>query len=604
MSKLFPSKDKKKASKGCFIVLIGPDGCGKSTVTSGLIKIAEDLFEDIWHFHWRPKLLPKLRSNKNSENNIQKDTAPPSTSKYGSIISTIRYLYYWADFILGYWFIIYPKKIKSSLIIGERYFPDILVHPERYGFNVPRWLMRASSILVPQPDIIFLLTGDPDEIHARKQELTVEQIGNQLAHYADELTNWKTHALIDTSSGANHVIDEIISHIKNIVDSKKDDSRYSLIKKHAFPAIGTTKLLLDSSMPIRLASKLYSPSSISGKISLSVVKLFGYTLRFPIFRKIESYNFGYLPLHEIEKTVRDSHSNKNISISYYLGNKGPRSKVTAQISSGNKITCYTKIGTGEEVISLLENEYKTLNDLKASLGDFIPTPMKLINFSGYTYLSQTAPSSDTTKRPHLLTEQDSDFILKLFKSAKRTLSIHEYYEEHDLHNRINNLTKLAGIKPVISVLKQTTEKLLSSDLHEIKVGYCHGDYTAWNTLYLKDHSLYIFDWEYSCDNGPAISDLFHFLRMPRHMALKLPPQETVRQILETSSDHYKVLVSHAKSLDINDESLPEYLALYLIQEILRHAETKQTGEKADKLPESQITQIQYLSDCLSYYIEH
>jgi len=601
MSKPLNNTNRTTRPKGCFIVLIGPDGCGKSTVTSGLIDKTNKTFNGVWHFHWRPKLLPKLKKNKKQTNEAAISEAPPSTSKYRGPISTIRYLYYWADFVLGYWFIIFPKKITSTLIIGERYFPDVLVHPERYGFSVPKVLMRITAALVPQPDAIFLLTGKPEDIYARKQELSIEEIREQLASYTEELTHWRSHALIDTSNGADCVIDSILTHI-NTISTRDNSLSNNFIQKYAFPSIGQSRLLLDPSMPIKLISKLYSPGSTPGKTLLLFAKLTGYTFGRLTFRKIKSYDFGLLPLHKSETIIRNQYKDSQISISYYLGNKGPRSKVTAQVSCAKKIIAYIKIGNGDEVTELLANEYKTLNQLKPFLGDSIPLVSKLINDDNHVYLTQSAPLQETRIREPLLNLNDSELISTVFNSTMKKLSVNNYCKELNLTERISSIEKIQNTNEIVNILNSTIKNISTSQLREIVVGTCHGDYTIWNTLYLENNSLYIFDWEYSRDNGPAFSDLFHFLRMHMQLVLKSSPENIYKTILDSNSGHYRILKDHAIKLNINPEELPEYFSLYLIQEILRHAETGSCNEIAIKILPSQIEKISYLCDCLSYYV--
>ena len=589
--------------KGRFIVLLGPDGCGKSTVTSGLINNQNNLFSGVWHFHWRPKLLPHLRRKKKQSDDItpvSTSTPPPTTSKYRGLTSLIRYLYYWLDFILGYWLIIYPKKIRSELIIGERHFPDVLVHPERYGFAVPMPIMRITSMFVPNPDIIFLLTGEPEEIYARKQELTVEMITEQLKNYSDELTHWKSHALIDTSDGADHVIESIQLHIDNSRLPTEPNVTTS-VKKYAFPSIGTTRLLLDASMPVKLISKLYSPGSFSGRSLLSMANALGYTFGVFIFREIKSHDFGALPLCKAEHIIREQYDD-DISISYFLGNKGPRSKVTAQISRGDKIDSYTKIGFGDEVTHLILNEHEVLNSLKPILEHSIPIATSLINEDKYVYLTQTAPLQDSKKRNHLLSANDCDFVMKILNTTMRKLHTDDYSKELNLDERINSIANQPDTNQLVSSLNSALDKFHTSTAGEIVVGRCHGDYTMWNTLCLKDDSLFVFDWEYSRTNGPALSDIFHFLRMHRQMTMKLMPEETCKSIFDKSSDHYYLLKDHAAKLNIDLELLPDYFALYLIQEILRHAETGSSSELTSKIYPSQLPQITYLTDCLACYV--
>lgn len=198
---------------GFFLVLIGPDGCGKSTITNRLLDIMQRGYRQTWHFHWRPTLLPRLGGSRTSEQNREEASTPASVSKYRGPVSLFRFLYYSLDFIAGYWLRIYLKKAQTTFIIGERYFPDVIVHPARYGFSTPHWLMRFTGHLVPDPDLVVLLSNDPHEIYRRKAELHPDTIANQLAAYEVEIPHWGKSAVVDTNGSP----DDIAGHIVQLI---------------------------------------------------------------------------------------------------------------------------------------------------------------------------------------------------------------------------------------------------------------------------------------------------------------------------------------------------------------------------------------------------
>lgn len=70
--------------------------------------------------------------------------------------------------------------MRGSLIIGERWYYDVIAYPARYGFSLPGWLLSLGGYLVPKPDLTLLLEADPHVIHDRKPELTVEQVSQQI----------------------------------------------------------------------------------------------------------------------------------------------------------------------------------------------------------------------------------------------------------------------------------------------------------------------------------------------------------------------------------------------------------------------------------------
>lgn len=201
---------------GLFIVIMGPDGSGKTTVTSLVQSKLKQRFLRHWRFHWRPNLLPKLSKfgrQKQQAHDSDRSADIPEMAIYNPATSFVRFLYYWLDFLLGYWLLIFPKRMRDTLVIGERYFPDIFVHPVRYGFALSSTLMRPFSWFVPSPDMIFLLTDDPERIFARKGELSIELITTQLEKYQNEIRNWNNPVIIDTKSGPEHAAEIICKHV-------------------------------------------------------------------------------------------------------------------------------------------------------------------------------------------------------------------------------------------------------------------------------------------------------------------------------------------------------------------------------------------------------
>ena len=198
---------------GIFVVIVGPDGCGKSTINTETTAALTRAFRKTWSFHWRPCFLPKL--GKASTNSNFSDNTPSQKSKYKGPISYIRFIYYWLDFLLGYWVVVYPKKAQSTFIIGERYYLDILVHPERYGFSCPQWFIKLFGFFIPKPDLTILLSADPQQIHDRKPELPVNIIDEQIHKYTSAIKNWGESSIIDTSQSITDSKNELVNKVLN-----------------------------------------------------------------------------------------------------------------------------------------------------------------------------------------------------------------------------------------------------------------------------------------------------------------------------------------------------------------------------------------------------
>lgn len=164
--------------KGKMVVFLGTDGSGKTTVINKINTECNSLYHNILVEHWRPNLLarPKISRNVNNENDYSQ---PHKLKPYGKIVSTLRFLYYNLDYILGYYFKVLPVKIKGGLFIFDRYYFDYYIDKQRYRMNISDTAIRTFERFIPKADILILYSGNIDVIHNRKEELTLNEIREQ-----------------------------------------------------------------------------------------------------------------------------------------------------------------------------------------------------------------------------------------------------------------------------------------------------------------------------------------------------------------------------------------------------------------------------------------
>ncbi len=198
----------KKPKRGLFIVFFGTDGSGKSTVADKLIKSLSESNVPVTRFHWRPRVLPPKNKEKIFKYDVTKPDDMPSRPL---ILSLILYLYFYLDFLLGYFKLILPGLRKGEFVIYERYFYDVLVHPVRYRLKPMNWLGKILSKILPSPDLMVILHGDPEVIYGRKKELPIEEIERQQSLFK-KLFLHEVHAkFIDvTSMTPDSVVSEIL----------------------------------------------------------------------------------------------------------------------------------------------------------------------------------------------------------------------------------------------------------------------------------------------------------------------------------------------------------------------------------------------------------
>jgi thymidylate kinase len=177
---------------GFFVVLIGPDGSGKSTIADALLSspIAEKLFFKGHYFHGRFNYLPEMKvlftpwrwyykNNRENHAIFQGDTKEPeldTTPPYSSLRTCVYLTYYIIDYLLGHFFR-WKASIARKLIVADRYFYDYYLQKE--FSNCPSRLLDKLQYVIPKPNLIVYLRNVSDVIYARKQELTIAEIDRQ-----------------------------------------------------------------------------------------------------------------------------------------------------------------------------------------------------------------------------------------------------------------------------------------------------------------------------------------------------------------------------------------------------------------------------------------
>ena len=103
-------------------------------------------------------------------------------------------------------------KIRSSLIIFDRYFDDVLADPKRYRYRGSKTLVKFTRIFIPKPDLYFILTTDSKIIFERKKEVPFAELENQVKAYK-ELGDDKKYFNIDVNRLPIKITEEILDII-------------------------------------------------------------------------------------------------------------------------------------------------------------------------------------------------------------------------------------------------------------------------------------------------------------------------------------------------------------------------------------------------------
>ena len=162
---------------GLMVACLGPDGAGKSSVTAGIQSTLRQCFRSTNSFHLRPNVLRGAAASR------QPTTQPHGKPARSYCASIAKFVFLLSDYWLGYWVRVRPLLVRSSLVVFDRYFDDVIADPQRFRVRRLTRLAGFVSGMIPAPDIVLVLDARPETIHSRKQELDVSEIGRQREAY-------------------------------------------------------------------------------------------------------------------------------------------------------------------------------------------------------------------------------------------------------------------------------------------------------------------------------------------------------------------------------------------------------------------------------------
>ncbi len=201
---------------GLVIALVGPDGCGKSTVAAAVARLLGQAFPtaEPLHLHLRPHLLPDLavlfRAGRRSKAAVAVDT-PHALPPAGQLSSAVRVTYYGLDYLLGWWSAVLPRaRFQRAAVVFERYVFDVLVDPRRLRLDLPLGLRDALARGAPRPDAVVLLDAPVAVIHARKAELPEAEIARQLTAYRALIGRLPEGSVVDANKSPERVAWEVV----------------------------------------------------------------------------------------------------------------------------------------------------------------------------------------------------------------------------------------------------------------------------------------------------------------------------------------------------------------------------------------------------------
>lgn len=196
------------------IAFLGTDGSGKSTIIEAICPIlSEAMNMEVKYEHLRPNYLPSLgvalgKRTKEAEENFGPVTNPHNSRPSGFVGSMMRLFYYLIDYTYGYYKKVYLSK--GLIWIFDRYYYDYLIDPLRYRIKIPSVIIRIFGHIIPAPDFIFCLGGDPVAIYSRKPETDIKEVTRQVSALRTFCNNSNRSYWVDTTQDIDSSVSDVL----------------------------------------------------------------------------------------------------------------------------------------------------------------------------------------------------------------------------------------------------------------------------------------------------------------------------------------------------------------------------------------------------------
>lgn len=189
---------------GLTIAVLGPDGSGKSSVAARVSAELAQAFRRTRYQHLKPRLWAAKPSS--TEAGAAAVTDPHAKPLRGRWLSTAKLFHFWATYVLGGLLQVFPARIRSTLLIFDRYYHDILADPCRYRYGGSLALAHKLGRYVPHPDLVFILDAPAELLQRRKKEVPFAESKRQRMVYLSLAREFANAHVIDAALPMERVV--------------------------------------------------------------------------------------------------------------------------------------------------------------------------------------------------------------------------------------------------------------------------------------------------------------------------------------------------------------------------------------------------------------
>jgi thymidylate kinase len=212
-------------NKGMIITFSGVDGAGKSTIIEQIKGELEKKYRKrVVVIRHRPSLLPILSTYTKGKTKAEQDAAnrlPRQGENKSSLSSLIRFMYYYADYLFGQFYINFKYKSRGFVVLYDRYYYDFIIDSRRSNIDINESIVKFGYNFVFTPELNFFLYADPEVILKRKQELSEDTINELTKKYSDLFNRFEQRKRKNNYHLINNIdLETTKKHICRLIESK------------------------------------------------------------------------------------------------------------------------------------------------------------------------------------------------------------------------------------------------------------------------------------------------------------------------------------------------------------------------------------------------
>ncbi len=492
---------------GLSVLIVGPDGAGKSTLAGDLPEVCRGLFRRVLRLHWRPGLLPRPGSLVARPGGAADPSQPHARPPHGRAVSLALLAYYWLDWFVGGWTMLRFVQARTGLVVIERGWWDVAVDPGRYRLNVAPAAVNLLGRFLPSPDLAIVLDVPAAVAAERKGELPPTEVDRQTRAWRTALPSTLNSVHLDASRPADESADAARNEIVRALSARAHrrlgagwiplPSRSS--PRWLFPR-GPRDAVRDSLL-------LYQPVTVRARIGWEMARVLGSIGGFRLLPR------GAPPGPNLRRAL-GPHLPRHASLALARANHPGRS--VALVRAPGAIPKIIKLASDERGRSALSREARALETIARDLPSPLVAPILLHHEPGM--LVERAIRWQPRTRPWLMPKEVA-FALGAFFARGAS--------EH-----LGALT-----------------------------GPAHGDCAPWNLLRSGDVWVLV-DWEDAREQAPPFFDLLHFL-VQSHALLGRPSGDAIVEGVKGRGWIAALVRAYAAGAAIDANEAASHLVAYL-----------------------------------------